>query len=891
MSKVMATPDSVELAEMGVDGFIPKATDILKNLSEVRAQHPNLPLSQALPLVFRLKGRPYSIAEGHFLFEHEYATHNIPRRQIDVAGRQVSKSTNKAAGGILRAAAHDYFSLLTVTPLFEQVRKFSNNYVKPFLRESVLRTELLAKGSDQQVLQRTLSNGSTLFYNYATNSADRVRGTPADEVDCLRKGTPVYLADGSVVPVESLSRGDCVLSVVDGGISSNEVTRCVFQGYRPLWRITLDNEATLEVTDNEVIPTDHGWCSLADILAGATDSENPSRGQQSQHQEVHPPDRLVDDTGLRDFTFTLQGEVLVCRAEPRRAPTHNRVHRRLRDRINAIQARGLAGPCDDTLRLLWDAADTPQQPELGGQCGVWGHRLLTLAVSGAGSHTCDINGTSYDLQCQTSGVAKAETRSRPLCAVGIADIEYIGEDAVYDVCLARHHNFFAGHGSPILVSNCDELQDFDMTVLPVIQSCLDASPFKLERYSGTPKTFDNPIALYWNDSSQGIWHIPCQETGCKHVNICCVNGGDILNMIGDNTRRRDGSVRTLICSKCGGPLDSRLGFYVHSFADRRLTFAGRHMPQIVFPMHYGSALAWDKVLDVARNKPKYIFFNEVLGESYDTGQKLITIKDLSDAARGRFIKPSEIKQSDYVQTALGVDWGGKGKEKVSDADEFISNTCLALVGVTADSRIHVTWGYQTPYTADHYMEAQMVREAAMTAGVTWVAHDYGGAGDVRESILVKVGWPVQRLAPMNYVTAAPDRNIVTPNAGSNDGSRLYWGLDKGRSLLLLCELIRAGWVTFAPYEGLMKSLMDDFLNIFEERSENPRGRGLRLVRKVSRQHDDFVHAVNFAVMTLYYSTQLWPNVADAWMTLNASDLVSSDGTAEGSRLWLPSDLL
>jgi hypothetical protein len=625
MSQAMATPESVERVTLGDSGIIqtptPDVRDILNKLKKLRETCPEVPLSGALPLIFRLKGKPYSIAEGHFPFEHEYATVNIPRRQIDKAGRQVSKSTNKAAGGIIRAASHNYFSLLTVTPLFEQVRKFSNNYVKPFLKESTVRDQLMARGSDQQVLQRTLSNGSTLFYNYATNSADRVRGTPADEMDC------------------------------------------------------------------------------------------------------------------------------------------------------------------------------------------------------------------------------------------------------------------------------DELQDFDMTVLPVIQSCLDASPFKLERYSGTPKTFDNTLEVYWSQSSQGIWHIPCMHMGCGHVNVCCVDGGDLLKMIGDNSRRKDNSVRTLICAKCGGSLDSRMGYYVHTYPERRLTFAGYHMPQVIFPMHYDSPLAWDKILDVAQNKPKYIFFNEVLGESIDTGQKLITVKNLTEAGRGAFIKPSEIKTSDFVQIALGVDWGGKGKEKTTDPDEFISNTCLALAGITADGRVHVTWGYQTPYTADHFAEANMVREAGGVANVNWIAHDYGGAGDVRESILLKMGWPYERVAPMSYVTAAPDRPIVHPNHPNGQGSRVFWGLDKGRSLLLLCELIRAGFIIFPAYDGYMKPLMSDFLNIFEEVKDSPRGKGMRLVHRVLRQHDDFVHAVNFAVMTLYHSTGLWPNAADGWLTLKAEDLIASDGTVEGPRTWLPGDLL
>lgn len=614
---------SQEQATISNDQFVPSFNDALMNLQRLRVANPQMPLSHVLPLIFRLKGKPYSISEGHFLFEHEYATHNIPRRQIDKAGRQVSKSTNKASGGILRAATHPYYNLLTVTPLFEQVRKFSNNYVKPFLMESTVRTRLMNTAADQQVLQRTLGNGSNMFYNYASNSADRIRGTPADEIDA------------------------------------------------------------------------------------------------------------------------------------------------------------------------------------------------------------------------------------------------------------------------------DEIQDFDLDVLPVIQSCLDASDYKIERYSGTPKTFDNALQVYWEQSSMGIWHIPCMATGCKKENVCCVDGGHLLNMIGDGRRRKDGSLKTLICAHCGASLDARLGYFVHILPEKRLTFAGYHMPQVVFPMHYLSPLAWDKILDTMMNKPKHIFFNESLGESYDTGQKLITIKDLKEAGRAKYVKPTQIDKRDFVMTALGVDWGGKGREKTTDADEFVSNTALAHAGIRADGKIEVNWGYVTPYIADHFQEAYTVKEAAALAGVEWVAHDYGGAGNVRESILVNAGWPLSKICPFTYMAMSPDKSIVDFNEPGDTGARRYWSLDKARSLLLLCELIRAGMIIFPPYEGEMQHMLNDFLSIFEESKDSPRGRSATLVHRVAKQHDDFVHAVNYACMALYHATGFWPDVADAWMKLDPHDIIASDGTVEAEadrRKWLPEDV-
>ena len=66
-----------------------------------------------------------------------------------------------------------------------------------------------------------------------------------------------------------------------------------------------------------------------------------------------------------------------------------------------------------------------------------------------------------------------------------------------------------------------------------------------------------------------------------------------------------------------------------------------------------------------------------------------------------------------------------------------------------------------------------------------------------------------------------------------------------------------------------------------------------LVHRVVKQHDDFVHAVNYAVMALFHATNFWPDVADAWMKLDPHDMVASDGTVEAEasrRIWLPEDI-
>lgn len=562
--------------------------DALIRYRALQDANPGRPIFDLLPLIFKLKGQPFSINEGHFLQEPMYKlTGSVPRRMVFKAGRQVAKSTGLAASGILRVATRPYFNHLTVTPLFEQVRKFSGNYVRPFLVESTFKTHLLRPGSDNSVLQRTIANGSNLFYNYASNSADRIRGTSADGVDL------------------------------------------------------------------------------------------------------------------------------------------------------------------------------------------------------------------------------------------------------------------------------DEMQDFDLSVIPIIESCMDASKYKIVRYSGTPKTKDGPLEVYWQQSSQAIWHIPCQETGCKRVNRCSADG-DLLKMIQ--------SPVTLVCAGCGKPVDSRLGYYVHDRPDLRNIFPGYHLPQPAFPMHYADPRAWYKLQDALKTKPLYVIYNEILGESIDVGLKMVTQEDLEGAGKIVARPPAKHNTSPYIITTTGVDWGGKGKELTTDKEEFISNTAIAVAGMRADGVVEITSVRRAPYEADHAAEAALVRNTASDSQSDWVAHDFGGAGDVRETVLIHSGWPKKKVMPCTYSIMSVNKPIVYWQRPGATGARSSYTLDKTRSLQLLCALIKTRQVLLPEWSSNREAL-SDFFSLFEESIEGPRGSARRLVKKVKGRTDDVCHAINFAVMACYHATRRWPNIADAFMKL------------------------
>jgi len=97
-------------------------------------------------------------------------------------GRQVGKSTVGSAHGVITCTSIPYFRTLYVTPLFEQVRRLSNNYVRPFVEQSPIRNLWIGNSTENSVLQRSFRNYSMMQFSFASLDADRVRGVRADKI-------------------------------------------------------------------------------------------------------------------------------------------------------------------------------------------------------------------------------------------------------------------------------------------------------------------------------------------------------------------------------------------------------------------------------------------------------------------------------------------------------------------------------------------------------------------------------------------------------------------------------------------------------------------------------------------------------------------------------------
>ena len=444
----------------------------------------------------------------------------------------------------------------------------------------------------------------------------------------------------------------------------------------------------------------------------------------------------------------------------------------------------------------------------------------------------------------------------------------------------------------------DEVQDIDWDLVPIVLETMSASKWSLFRAAGTPKTLDNTIERLWEKSSQGEWVTRC--TACNHFNIACVSQ-DLLKMIGKET---------IVCAKCARPINPRpaahpspelrgTGFWLHTYPDKATEFPGYHTPQVIFPMHFANAYKWKLLrekMDTTKT-PHNVFVNEVLGESSDVGAKLISQTDLVEASKiyGKANKYAEmlIAKNAYVDVAIGVDWGGStapyGRDRAtrltnSDSQSY---TAIAVVGLRATGKVDVLYVTRLDLNNDHHEEASACIRAWTDVDAnkskTLFCHDYGGAGSIRETLMVQYGLPVKNIMGCCYVSA-PQSKMLESRA---EGGRVYWSLDKARSLTLLCHAIKAGFVGLPEWES-SKRFTTDFLALIEDYIERPGAANiLRVIRKPGAP-DDIAHAINFATVGLWHRHG-YPNFKNIRAAELALDKISASAAlVEEDALYLDS---
>ena len=236
-----------------------------------------------------------------------------------------------------------------------------------------------------------------------------------------------------------------------------------------------------------------------------------------------------------------------------------------------------------------------------------------------------------------------------------------------------YHNADRVRGIPADCIDIDEIQDINTDNIPVIEECASHSPHKIFIYSGTPKSYDNPIEKYWSDySTQNEWVIPCDCTGGE--------SGRYWNVLGEENIGK----QSLICARCGKKIepmhpDARWAMMNGSILKSERVkepFEGYRIPQLMVPW-----VEWTNILHKYNTVSRAMFFNEVLGMSFDSGTRPLTRQDVIDNCRPEIVMTQEClnRVKSLVGAAspvyMGVDWGGgchDEETRILTSDGFIN---------------------------------------------------------------------------------------------------------------------------------------------------------------------------------------------------------------------------
>lgn len=413
--------------------------------------------------------------------------------------------------------------------------------------------------------------------------------------------------------------------------------------------------------------------------------------------------------------------------------------------------------------------------------------------------------------------------------------------------------------------NFDEIQDMNEDHLPIIVEAMASSDWRITQYGGTPKTYDNTIHKLWQESSQAEWFVPCFNCKPTRWNIPSLDH-HLDAMIGEHSYDIGPDRPGTVCYHCAKPIDPRHGRWKHRFNDRRESFAGYHIPQIIMPHHYADPYAWLNLINKRNSMASSVFYNEVLGVSYDSGTKLVNESDLRAAATLPWT--NNIKSPDpqvmaaiasgaYIDIVLGVDWGGGGKLGVS-------YTSLALCGLLPDGSIECIWGKRLMTPHDHLAEAAEIMSWMRKFGrIGSLAHDYTGAGTLRETLLSQAGLGETYNMPITYIRSAA-AGLLTFIPSTHQHPRAHYQLDKTRAILYVCQAIKLQKIRFFKYDYVSKDytgLISDFLALVDEKRDTMSALQPYMIGRQLNKSDDFAQAVTMASCSLWYRANMWPDLA------------------------------
>lgn len=385
----------------------------------------------------------------------------------------------------------------------------------------------------------------------------------------------------------------------------------------------------------------------------------------------------------------------------------------------------------------------------------------------------------------------------------------------------------------------DEFQDILINNVPVMAQCLSHSKHGYQLFTGTPKTFDNTIEIYWETSSMNEWMVPCES--------CSSTLGRRWNFLDHKNIGNLG----VICKYCGKLIDVTKGQWQKSKESR---LKGYRIPQLMVPWIAGNPDQWQKLLYNFKNYPESQFFNEVLGLSYDNASKPISRADvlLNCKSDLKIITPDDLVRDAKAQVFVkkmtlfaGVDWGegndGTGKD-IMGKIKTASYTLLTIGGFVGEKKFRVI--YMKRYTGKEvdpdFVVGDIVRICRLF-GVKMIGTDWGHGWGVNNRLFRM--FDPQRCAQFMYVDQQKEVRKWDPIG-------YKFQLMRNHVMSEIFYLFKDGGFLFPPLEQ-WDHFAKDMFNISVEYIEYRRQ--IRYVHRPS-DPDDWFHSLVYCkqVADIYY---------------------------------------
>jgi len=365
----------------------------------------------------------------------------------------------------------------------------------------------------------------------------------------------------------------------------------------------------------------------------------------------------------------------------------------------------------------------------------------------------------------------------------------------------------------------DEFQNILLDNIPIIEECAFHSPYKLFQYSGTPLSLDNPIEYWWTTfSTQGEWVVPCD---CKSG-----EGGRYWNILLESNIGKT----SLICSRCGKPLNpAHPDAQWARMAEPRVEqpYEGFRIPQLMVPW-----LEWGDILDKQRKYPRAMFYNEVLGLSYDSGLRPLNRIDVQENC-----KPKQLLTADYLTKLrarlattplwMGIDWG------TGESQSFT----VVTFGAYIDGRFNIFYihRFEGP-ESEVPVKQDIIHRLIQLWNPRRIGVDYGGGHYPNDDLIRRYG--SDRVVKYQY--SDPRTKVKW------EGPLARWLVHRTEVMSAIFNAIkRRNVFTFPQWESFEDPFAVDMLNIFSEYNVQRR---MIEYKKSPNCSDDSLHSLLYCFL-------------------------------------------